>query len=201
MIDYESYLNRWLSAGVLDAVTASRIRSWESAQKPAALPPAPEPKSTARESGLAWQGRVALILGGILASFIVPVFVEHLTTRDEDDAWDAISVVFTTAVLLSWFLWRWPRAYVGVLSVIAVAAIRARKRARLLAIASLKRRRRAKLALLLAVRARKRSRLLALAALKARKRARLLAVAAVRSRRRLRMLKRATAGAELRQSA
>ena len=81
------------------------------------------------------------------------------------------------------------------------AAIRARKRARLLAIASLKRRRRAKLALLVAVRARKRSRLLALAALKARRRARLLAVAAVRSRRRLRMLKRATAGAELRQSA
>jgi len=41
-----------------------------------------------------------LVLGGIMASFIVPVFVEHLTTRDEDDAWDAISVVFTTAVLL-----------------------------------------------------------------------------------------------------
>jgi putative peptidoglycan lipid II flippase len=41
-----------------------------------------------------------LVLGGIMASFIVPVFVQHLTTRDEDDAWDAISVVFTTAVLL-----------------------------------------------------------------------------------------------------
>jgi putative peptidoglycan lipid II flippase len=41
-----------------------------------------------------------LVLGGILASFIVPVFVEHLTTRDEDDAWEAISVVFTTALLL-----------------------------------------------------------------------------------------------------
>jgi len=75
MIDYESYLNRWLSAGVLDAVTASRIRSWESAQKPAALPPAPEPKSTARESGLAWQGRVALILGGILLASGIILFV------------------------------------------------------------------------------------------------------------------------------
>ncbi|MBV9412609.1 MAG: murein biosynthesis integral membrane protein MurJ [Acidimicrobiia bacterium] len=41
-----------------------------------------------------------LVLGGILASFIVPVFVEHLTTRDEDGAWEAISVVVTTALLL-----------------------------------------------------------------------------------------------------
>jgi putative peptidoglycan lipid II flippase len=41
-----------------------------------------------------------LVLGGIMASFIVPVFVEHLTTREEDDAWEAISVVFTTAMLL-----------------------------------------------------------------------------------------------------
>src|SRR5207245_9679706 len=41
-----------------------------------------------------------LVLGGIMASFIVPVFVEHLTTRDENDAWEAISVVFTTALLL-----------------------------------------------------------------------------------------------------
>jgi putative peptidoglycan lipid II flippase len=41
-----------------------------------------------------------LVLGGIMASFIIPVFVEHLTTRDEDDAWEAISTVFTTAMLL-----------------------------------------------------------------------------------------------------
>src|SRR5436305_11400212 len=41
-----------------------------------------------------------LVLGGMMASFIIPVFVEHLTTRDEDDAWEAISVVVTTAVLL-----------------------------------------------------------------------------------------------------
>ena len=41
-----------------------------------------------------------LVLGGIMASFIIPVFIEHLTTRDEDEAWDAISVVVTTALLL-----------------------------------------------------------------------------------------------------
>ncbi|MCU1451701.1 MAG: murein biosynthesis integral rane protein MurJ [Acidimicrobiales bacterium] len=41
-----------------------------------------------------------LVLGGIMASFIIPVFVEHLTTKDEDEAWDAISVIVTTAVLL-----------------------------------------------------------------------------------------------------
>ncbi|MBV8559327.1 MAG: murein biosynthesis integral membrane protein MurJ [Acidimicrobiia bacterium] len=41
-----------------------------------------------------------LVLGGIMASFIIPVFVEHLTTGDEEDAWDAISVVVTSALLL-----------------------------------------------------------------------------------------------------
>ncbi len=41
-----------------------------------------------------------LVLGGIMASFIVPVFVEHLTTRDEAEAWEAISVVVTTAMLV-----------------------------------------------------------------------------------------------------
>jgi putative peptidoglycan lipid II flippase len=41
-----------------------------------------------------------LVLGGIMASFIIPVFVEHLTTRDEDEAWEAISVVVTTALLV-----------------------------------------------------------------------------------------------------
>src|SRR5207237_7287013 len=41
-----------------------------------------------------------LVLGGIMASFIIPVFVEHLSTRDEDEAWEAISVVVTAAVLV-----------------------------------------------------------------------------------------------------
>src|SRR5437763_6715522 len=36
-----------------------------------------------------------LVLGGIMASFIIPVFVDHLSNRDEDEdeAWEAISAV------------------------------------------------------------------------------------------------------------
>src|SRR3954469_16717078 len=33
------------------------------------------------------------------------------------------AVLFAGWVVLSWFLWRWPRVYVGVLSVVAIAAI------------------------------------------------------------------------------
>src|SRR5947199_3229782 len=41
-----------------------------------------------------------LVLAGIMASFIIPVFVEHLSTRDEDEAWEAISAIVTAAVVL-----------------------------------------------------------------------------------------------------
>ena len=41
-----------------------------------------------------------LVLGGILASFIVPVFVDQLTSNDEEEAWDAISAIVTAAVAL-----------------------------------------------------------------------------------------------------
>lgn len=75
MPDYESLLNRWLSAGVLDREAAARIRSWESAQQKVQGPRISEPKSEARESGLAWQGRVALILGGILLASGIVLFV------------------------------------------------------------------------------------------------------------------------------
>jgi len=75
MIDYESYLKRWQSAGVLDAEAAARIRLWETAQQAAPLARVPEPKAIARESGLAWQGRVALILGGILLASGIVLFV------------------------------------------------------------------------------------------------------------------------------
>src|SRR3954470_8045756 len=75
MIDYESLLNRWQSAGVLDADAAARIRSWESAQTLAQLPRIPDTKVEGRESGLAWHGRVALILGGILLASGVILFV------------------------------------------------------------------------------------------------------------------------------
>ena len=38
-----------------------------------------------------------LVLGGILSATLVPLFVEELTTEDEDDAWRAISAVITAA--------------------------------------------------------------------------------------------------------
>src|SRR5437870_4106209 len=41
-----------------------------------------------------------LILGGILSATLVPVFVDNLATRDEDDAWRAISAVVTVAAVL-----------------------------------------------------------------------------------------------------
>lgn len=40
-----------------------------------------------------------LILGGILSATLVPVFVDRLSTRDEDDAWHAISAVVTVATV------------------------------------------------------------------------------------------------------
>jgi uncharacterized membrane protein len=75
MPDYEPLLNRWLSAGVLDREAAARIRSWESAQQSLPSQRISEPKQEARESGLAWQGRVALILGGILLASGIVLFV------------------------------------------------------------------------------------------------------------------------------
>jgi uncharacterized membrane protein len=67
MSDYESLLSRWQSAGVLDELTAARIRAWESTQ---ALP-----EKESRTQGIAWQGRVALILGGILLASGIILFV------------------------------------------------------------------------------------------------------------------------------
>jgi len=76
MIDYESFLKRWQSAGVLDADTAGRIRLWESAQVPlAATSSLAEAKAESRAVGIAWQGRVALILGGILLASGIILFV------------------------------------------------------------------------------------------------------------------------------
>jgi uncharacterized membrane protein len=66
MPDTESLLNRWQSAGVLDANTADRIRAYE------ALQAGPVAESSKR---LGWQGRVALILGAILLASGVVLFV------------------------------------------------------------------------------------------------------------------------------
>ena len=61
MADIETLLNRWQTAGVLDAAAAARIRAFEDKQE--------------KPSGLRWQGIVALILGAILLACGVVLFV------------------------------------------------------------------------------------------------------------------------------
>jgi len=61
MADIEALLNRWQTAGVLDAQAANRIRAFEEKQE--------------KPSGLRWQGMVALILGAILLACGVVLFV------------------------------------------------------------------------------------------------------------------------------
>src|SRR6516164_7721773 len=61
MSDIESLLKRWQSAGVIDAEVVARIRAFEAQQS--------------RPSGLRLQGRVALILGGILLASGIVLFV------------------------------------------------------------------------------------------------------------------------------
>jgi hypothetical protein len=61
MPDSESLLNRWQSAGVLDADSADRIRAWEAEQE--------------KPAGLRWQGLAALILGAILLACGVVLLV------------------------------------------------------------------------------------------------------------------------------
>lgn len=75
MPDFEPLLNRWQSAGLLDLETAARIRAFEVAQMPAKGPGVPDPQQGTRVEGMAWQGRVALILGGILLASGVALFV------------------------------------------------------------------------------------------------------------------------------
>jgi len=66
MADFEPLLNRWQSAGVLDAEAAARIRAYESQQA--------GPAGPAGER-MGWQGKVALILGAILLACGVVLFV------------------------------------------------------------------------------------------------------------------------------
>jgi uncharacterized membrane protein len=66
MADIESLLNRWQSAGVLDAEAAGRIRAYEAEQA------SPVGVSSKR---MGWQGLVALILGAILLACGVVLFV------------------------------------------------------------------------------------------------------------------------------
>jgi putative peptidoglycan lipid II flippase len=41
-----------------------------------------------------------LVAGGVLSATLIPVFVEHLDTRREDDAWEGVSAVLTLATVL-----------------------------------------------------------------------------------------------------
>ena len=75
MNDHELLLKRWQSAGVLDAEAAARIRAWESTQATTVGSAAPDARKEAQAEGMAWQGRVALILGGILLASGVILFV------------------------------------------------------------------------------------------------------------------------------
>jgi uncharacterized membrane protein len=61
MDNYESYLNRWLSAEIIDTETAIRIRNFEMDRK--------------KPAGLKWQVVAAMILGGILLASGVVLFV------------------------------------------------------------------------------------------------------------------------------
>jgi uncharacterized membrane protein len=79
MADFESLLNRWQSAGVLDAEAAGRIRAYELEQK--------------RPAGLRWQGMVALILGAILLACGVVLFVSA--------HWDEMAPGWRFAVVLA----------------------------------------------------------------------------------------------------
>lgn len=72
MPEYEPLLKRWQSAGVLDAEAVARVRAWEFAQ---ASTVAPVVTKEAQGEGMAWQGRVALILGGILLASGIVLFV------------------------------------------------------------------------------------------------------------------------------
>jgi uncharacterized membrane protein len=63
---------------------AARIRAWESTQVSTAASAVPDARKEAQAEGMAWQGRVALILGGILLASGVILFVSaHWDQLDE----------------------------------------------------------------------------------------------------------------------
>jgi uncharacterized membrane protein len=84
MADFETHLNRWQSAGLLDAATASRIRAFESEEK----------KTTGQNAkNMGWQVIVALILGAILLACGVALFVSA--------HWDKIGSLTRLALVLA----------------------------------------------------------------------------------------------------
>ena len=74
MIDLESQLTRWQSAGVLDADTAARIRAYET-ERPAQQGAPSVSAASASPAGLKWLVVTGLILGAILLACGVVLFV------------------------------------------------------------------------------------------------------------------------------
>jgi uncharacterized membrane protein len=74
MIDLESQLTRWQSAGVLDADTAARIRAYET-ERPAQQGAPSVSAASASPAGLKWLVVTGLILGAILLACGVALFV------------------------------------------------------------------------------------------------------------------------------
>ncbi len=106
MADFETYLSRWQTVGILDGETARRIRVWESEQTSPA-------GQTSKSVG--WQVLVALILGAILLACGVALFVSA--------HWDKIGPGARFAVVL------------GMVSVFHLGGSWARKRFRVLSTA------------------------------------------------------------------
>lgn len=75
MPDIEALLNRWQSAGALDAEAAARIRAFEAAAKAGPIEPNSTDKKAPFIAGIKWQGLTALILGAILLASGVALFV------------------------------------------------------------------------------------------------------------------------------
>lgn len=83
MADIESLLNRWQTAGALDAEAAARIRAYEAGQQ--------------KPTGLRWQVLVALIMGAILLACGVVLFV-NAHWDDLSPAWRYALVITMLAV-------------------------------------------------------------------------------------------------------
>jgi uncharacterized membrane protein len=77
--DWDVHLSRWTEAGVVDAATAERIRSWEAKQ--------------AGPQGLSWPTRIALAFGALLICAGVLLFVSA--------HWDELSPGQRMALVLS----------------------------------------------------------------------------------------------------
>jgi len=82
--DWESHLDRWTAAGLLDTDSASRIRSWEG--------------SRSRAQGLGWPIRIALAFGAILLASGVLLFVS--AHWDELSRAGRMSLLVATVVVL-----------------------------------------------------------------------------------------------------